>query len=141
MSTPGRPPWRVWWRWLPPLAWAGGIFLASSFTSDELAKTGIELWDKAVHFGIYFVLGALLLVPTLRPLLALLLASLFGASDEFHQQFTEGRVMSAGDLGADVLGAAAGVLVGWLLYLRPRRLARRGPSSSQSAHGDPQDLR
>jgi VanZ family protein len=81
--------------------------------------------DKLMHFGAYFVVGALALVGSARRRLSLgraavveavLIATLHGALDELHQGFVPGRDASFGDLAADFLGASLGAwLCAWLL--------------------------
>lgn len=75
----------------------------------------------AAHFSEYVVLGVLLFVALLqtrpdarRTLLvaaAIGLASLYGASDEFHQLFVPGRLCDPADWLTDTLGATLGVVV------------------------------
>ena len=73
-------------------------------------------------FGEYSVFGALLANslsdgrPTLRlALFAIVIASLYGVTDEFHQHFTPGRVPDAADWALDTIGATVGALalVAW----------------------------
>ena len=47
---------------------------------------------------------------------SILIASLYGASDEFHQHFSPGRSSSVGDWVADSMGGAMGVfaVIGWM---------------------------
>jgi len=79
-----------------------------------------DLWDKPAHFLEFAILGFLLVrglgVGRGRAylFLAWLLAVLYGAVDEYHQSFVEGRIPSALDVLADALGAAAGALAGLL---------------------------
>ena len=78
--------------------------------------------DYYAHGAAYAVLGFLLTralaggrwaAMTLRlALLATVLATLYGVSDEFHQSFIPGRTATLGDLVADGVGALAGGLVG-----------------------------
>ena len=56
---------------------------------------------------------------------ALLLATLYGLSDEYHQQFVPGRTSDLADVAADVTGAGLACLV---LYLSRWR---RGRSSTE----------
>jgi VanZ family protein len=111
--------------WLPPAVYCLLIFSASARPSlpgmDAFAHQ-----DKLVHGLAYAVMGALFhralnisLPPRFQGLtvtLAVVLATLYGLSDEFHQSFVPGRTAAAGDLAADSLGG----LVGALLH---RRLA------------------
>jgi VanZ family protein len=124
--------------WAAVLVWAGGIFYLSSIPSYSLTAPPFTLADKVVHFGLYLVLGALLCdalhrTPLRRGVVvigAIVLASLYGASDEWHQTFVFGRDASVGDWIADTLGAAAGVGLVRLVYRRGHgdrsRLWRQG---------------
>jgi VanZ family protein len=118
--------------WLPAAGWAGLIFFLSSLSTIPLAPPVPHL-DKAGHFAVYLVLGALLAHATARtgwPLaLAVGLGVVYGMTDEVHQTFVPGRTATVGDWVAD----AAGVLAGVYLYSRLR--ARR------PLHTDPTGLR
>jgi VanZ family protein len=108
--------------WLPVVAWAAVIF---AFSSIPDLGTGLGGWDlllrKMAHTAEYAVLGALLLRATGRAGLAVLLGTLYAASDEIHQSFVAGRMGSPVDVAIDAVGVALGVLV-WQ-SLRARRLA------------------
>ena len=97
--------------WLGSLVWAGFIFVQSSRSDTgsffSLFPAGT---DKVVHGGVFFVLSALLALATGRPLLAALLATLYGASDELHQLLVPGRQADLLDLLADGVGSALGAL-------------------------------
>ena len=109
---------------LPALLWALVIFIASSIPQHSIPEFAIFSQDKLLHLLVYFILTGLMYVALLhqtrfpalarRPLLsALLIASIYGLTDEFHQSFT-GRSADALDLLADIAGAlllAAVVLV------------------------------
>ncbi len=54
-------------------------------------------------------------------ILAVLMAVLYAATDEFHQSFTPGRNPSPVDVGIDAIGAAVGATAsGWFQALRRR---------------------
>ena len=90
------------------IAWMGLIFFLSSLSGDE-ASQGLEsgavswlgdLRSYAAHIVLYAVLAVLIqmalwrwsLEPRLRwVIVAAVLASLFGISDEYHQSFVTGR--------------------------------------------------
>jgi VanZ family protein len=107
--------------WLPVAAYMAVIFWLSSMTSPP----GPNGWlsDKAQHAIAY---GGLAIV-TLRatsggrwwaaPLgafaLAWAIASVYGATDEFHQAFTPGRTPDVLDLRADAIGAVLGLGLAW----------------------------
>jgi VanZ family protein len=73
-------------------------------------------WLKTGHIIGYFFLGfsvlyALSARSNWSPLIALLLCSLYGVSDEFHQRFVPGRMSLATDVLIDALSALIGVAV------------------------------
>ncbi len=132
MNTVDRDPRRPGWLslWLPVILVCALIFTLSSFSQLPSPPSGIS--DKHEHFTIYFLLG-LTLVRALAggrlagvtlpvALIAILLVTLYGASDEFHQSFVPGRDSSVLDLAADSVGAlAAGVLLlAWAIIRRGR---------------------
>ncbi len=107
---------RIVWRSLVPLAVMATIFLGSSRTMPIEIPSGP---DKLLHAGAYAVLAGAwgwALAPRLSAgrcaVAAAVLASLYGASDEWHQSFVSGRDSSVIDWLADLAGAfLAGVLI------------------------------
>lgn len=100
-------------RWIAVALWMGVIFRFSALPgSDVPGKYG-----SAAHFVEYAVLGALLWFALVRnsrmaPLAAaIVVASFYGITDEFHQYFVPGRVPDVADWGVDTLGACAGALL------------------------------
>lgn len=103
-------------------AYATLIFCMSSLSHPEESLPGFvfNLSDKVVHGIEYAVLGVLCYralrggsVVSWRQHaipMAILLASLYGASDEIHQSFVPFRDSSWLDWVADTIGAAVGVL-------------------------------
>ena len=143
--------------WLPALAWALFIFGTSTaaFASPHTSRIIVPLlrWllpgadpatlellhefaRKCVHFVNYFVLS-LLLFRAVRAshrgwaprwaAVALLLASAYAASDEYHQSFAAGRGPSGWDVLLDISGAATAQLVAWMFT---RQRARPAPADS-----------
>lgn len=112
---------RAWLFGALALAWAAFLYWESSQARPfPFLPRGILTQDKLLHFGAYAVLAALLvgalartrLGPLARAaIVAALLASGYGASDEWHQAHVPGREASAWDWLADTLGAAAGATV------------------------------
>lgn len=109
------------------LLWMGLLFYLShqpSLHTPELFPNQ----DKLIHAVVYGALGVMLLGT--QPLRAghytwqqigasVLIASLYGASDELHQSFIPGRSPEVADWIADTLGALAAVLaVAWVLKNR-----------------------
>lgn len=102
-------------RWLPPLLWAVVIFVLSAWTTPPKIDK-VPLADKAVHWTLFSVQSWLVaralrrghnltLPATLS--LAILIASAYGAADEFHQRFVPNRTCDFIDWVADTLGATA----------------------------------
>ena len=99
--------------WLPALAWAGLIFFLSA--QSQLPPVGPEFQnkDKIEHFAAYTVGWLCILLPlryghrlslAKAILLALLITSAYGASDEFHQKFVPNRTSDVADWAADTFG-------------------------------------
>jgi VanZ family protein len=97
--------------WLWPVLVAALIFGASG--QSQVAQPGIPHIDKVVHFCVYALLATMIVRTGVggrrAPLVALLLASLYGVSDEVHQRFVPGRSMEFADWVADTLGAAVAI--------------------------------
>lgn len=121
------------WLWLPVALDAALIFYLSSI--PQLPSPPGPFSDKHFHFASYAVLATLLVralssarlrnINTRVAIGAMLLATLYGATDEFHQLFVPGRTAAFDDLAADALGAiaAAGLLLAWAIIRRQRRVA------------------
>ena len=116
-------------RWAPPLIWAVVILVATSIPQPPLPDLpGI---DKLGHLGMYAVLAMLIaraMVASSHPLrlfvLVLGVASLFGAIDEWHQQFIPGRRTDPHDWLADTFGAGFGTMIA---VAASRRRERESP--------------
>jgi len=114
-------------RCLPALAWAGLIFWLSAQPKLPDLPFLFPGADKLIHAGFYGVL-ALLVLAALRPRarlvwLPIVVASLYGATDEWHQRYVPGRTADVLDWSADTAGAALAVGV-WA-----RRTRRDGKST------------
>lgn len=122
----------------PPLI-AFAVFLCSG-RSEIASPISFVGYDKLVHFLVFGLLATSIYMiwenkPWKATLLAILLTSAFGFSDEIHQAFTPGRSVDFYDWAADTLGAITAVTiyrsVGWyrnLLNLRvakPRNLSKK----------------
>jgi VanZ family protein len=133
---------QTWRGWAWPLGFAATIVVASSQSGVALPG-GIWQADKIVHFLAFGLLATV----TLRALridsarsraaVAVLLVSLFGASDELHQHFTPGRSCDVFDWLADTLGAGLAVTLylfwpAWRRLLEMRARSHRA-STSRSA--------
>lgn len=108
--------------WGATLSYMGLIFYLSSLPTIERVPA-IPHIDKALHLGAYGVL-AVLWVESLRRsgaragwrliAVVVVVCSLYGASDEFHQSFVPGRDVSVFDWAADTLGAFLGAYL-WIM--------------------------
>ena len=112
--------------WIPAIVWAAGIFYLSSRTGDELPSFDFPFLDKIVHFLLYAILSSLIFCGArfgrgmrfgAAALLACVLASAYGVTDEIHQTFTAGRSQDVFDWVADTVGAAT---VFFAAVLRPK---------------------
>ena len=101
--------------WLPAVLYMALIFYSSS-QSDPAPALTHAVWDKLLHCGGYAVLGVFFAL-ALRGeglsvgrtiLLAIILTSLYAASDEYHQRFTPLRESDVKDWIADSIGGAIG---------------------------------
>lgn len=101
--------------WGPPIVYMVLVFHFSS-ESDPLPVVTQHVWDKLLHFSEYSGL-ALLFVRALRgeglglagaAVLAIVLVSAYGATDEFHQSLVPLRDPDVRDWIADTLGGSLG---------------------------------
>lgn len=104
--------------WTATIAYMALLFWLSSRPGDVVGRWNfLRVPDYVLHGAAYLVLGALahLAFATsfrwpswLRACAAIVLASLYGVTDEVHQVFVPGRVASWQDVLADAAGAAVG---------------------------------
>ena len=111
--------------WGPAWAMMVIIFVLSSMSQLPRVPGGFDVDDGVAHAVAYGVLAALLLrgltggalrrVSVEAAWLAVLLATLYGVTDEVHQRFVPGRTAEVADLIADAVGAiaAAGLIWAW----------------------------
>jgi VanZ family protein len=128
---------RVLSLWGPVVLVLALIFWFSAMPDPGTPPGGMS--DKSAHFIAYAALGGSLIralasgrasgVTRRRLLVAMLLATLYGVSDELHQHFVPGRTPDWLDVLADAAGAVAGALgmaAAMWIYDRARvRLAQR----------------
>jgi VanZ family protein len=124
--------------WLPPLAYMAIIFSFSA-QSNPLPAVTARVWDKLLHMteygGLAFLLARALMGDgrSWRAVVlgATLLASAYGATDEYHQSFVPGRDSSVLDWSADTLGS----IVGAGAYAAARRRLQPARNDHQPATG------
>ena len=107
--------------WLPVILWMGAIFSLSSIPGEFIPQVGIPNIDKLVHFGEYFILGILLVRAFLNSrfnmnltaiiIVSIAAASLYAATDEWHQNFIPNRIPDIFDFLSDFIGVNMGVLI------------------------------
>jgi VanZ family protein len=101
---------------VPAAVWAVILLSIGGRSTVPRVESPLPL-DKAAHFVMYGVLGALAVTGWQRAgakprlLLVLVLASMVGASDEIHQATVPGRSPEVADWIADTLGIAAAALL------------------------------
>ena len=110
----------LWGLWLPVGLYAAVIFILSSFSQPEMP---IKFWnfDKILHLAEYGLFGILLAraikgtAPAIRLnrlyLWVAVIAFTYGVTDEFHQLFVPGRVISGWDMLSDGIGGFLGALL------------------------------
>jgi len=145
-----------WQPWIAVLVWAGVIFTFStnSFSGAHTGRYIMAILHiilpharnqtllaihavirKSAHFIEYFVFGLLLLRAVQYPehgwklrwaILAVAIAAVYAASDEFHQVYVPGRTASPWDSLLDTCGAIVAQFAVWVRFrLRPRGFAPR----------------
>ena len=122
-------------RWIFAATLAGLIVIASSRSVVE--GPSIRNFDKVAHFFVFGLLATLVARALVgkRAFWAIVIASAFGVSDEFHQHFTPGRSMEFMDWVADTLGAtlAVGLYTYWAWYRKLLESALWGPRNAKVA--------
>jgi len=106
---------------LPAVVIALIIFLLSNSPHPELPRIGLEWEDKVAHILAYFVFGLSVLMFVLTnsnksdfkfvAIITILIGSIYGLTDEFHQYFVPGRDVEFFDWVADVIGIVLSLLL------------------------------
>ena len=117
----------IWLHWLVVVAIAGGIFFASSLTSEQKPGDPFVGADKVEHFLAYgiFAIALYSAIAVSAPrrhrifhlILTIAIAAVYAATDEIHQHFTPGRSMSPLDWRADVIGASVAAAIMYIQTL------------------------
>lgn len=102
-------------RWLPVAAYMAMLFGFSSMSTPPSPPGDFSFYDA--HIAAYAGLGALTARATAGGLRdvswravagAVLISSLYGVSDEYHQLFVPGRSFDVLDMAADAIGSIVG---------------------------------
>lgn len=119
--------------WLPPVLWAAVIFIFSSFPTtktfevywqDFIAKKTAHLIEYAIFAALnYRALKESGVKRKNAGLYSILVAVVYGATDEIHQSFTPGRGPTVRDVFFDTIGAITAIYTIWnLLPKAPEKL-------------------
>jgi VanZ family protein len=101
--------------WLPVVAYMAMLFGFSSLSTIPSPPAEFSFYD--VHIAAYAGLGALTARATAGGLrnvswravvAAIMISSLYGVTDEYHQLFTPGRSFDVLDMAADAIGSIVG---------------------------------
>jgi len=108
-------------RIIPAILVMIALFMLSTLPGNDPFLNSIHLGDKIEHFIAYFVLGITFCIwipskkwfakPIIYGIFVVILCTLFGISDEYHQTFVPGRSADLCDLAADFAGGVVAVLV------------------------------
>ncbi len=126
--------------WIASVIWMGVIFALSSVPGGSM-PAGDYGWLG--HFGVYFVLGGLYFIALKGEqrgwrvvVAAVVLASVYGVTDEFHQSFVPGRMPDPADWAMDTAGALTGAALA--LAVTRWRAGRSAASGTGRASDVPQ---
>lgn len=103
-------------KWGPVFFLYGSIFILSSIPGNEFPHIIKDIPDLIPHFILFALLTFCIgrAMPN-RRVNAVLMGSILGLLDEVHQLFVPNRFFSFADLGADIAGVSAGVLLYYLV--------------------------
>jgi VanZ family protein len=122
--------------------------MAALFVASGQSDIGVagRIPDWITHGTAYFVLGLLVCRASAGGLgswlssgdavLVVLLCTLYGVSDEFHQAFVPGRDSSLWDVAKDLGGATVGALLWRLAWSRPPFTPASGDTTERSREGE-----
>ena len=106
------------------------IFYISSLTFPLGLEKGFDLKPTIYHIFIFFFLTVFLLFALVRGkkkdfiFITILIALMYGLSDEFHQLFVLGRVASFSDLILDFFGILAASFI-YVILIRKRNKKKK----------------
>lgn len=105
-------------RWLGPIGLMIAVSLCSGGAVATFPPSPIIATDKLIHYLVFGLIATSILRALPKEmnavkatLIAVILTSAFGASDEIHQGFTPGRSQDIYDWVADTLGAITACIV------------------------------
>lgn len=101
--------------WLPVIAYMAMLFVFSSFSTVPSPPGDLSAYH--VHIAAYTGLGAITAraagkglrhVSWPAVIVAIVISSLYGVTDEYHQRFVPGRSFDVLDMVADAIGSVVG---------------------------------
>lgn len=109
---------------LPLIIYSGIIYYFSDQEQIKYLNFDFHWEDKIKHFFAFLLYGFLTFLalkdlsfkPKKKYLLVLLIGSIYGFSDEFHQYFVEGRSSDIYDWIADVVGVVISILIHFIYF-------------------------
>ena len=113
--------------WLPALSWAGLAFFLSAQSKLPAVVPQFHDSDKLLHFVFYLIFWFFVLLPlryghrlslAKAIVLAFVITSAYGASDEFHQGFVPNRTCDVADWAADTFGGFIAASAYWIYETR-----------------------
>lgn len=112
----------------------GTIFFLSHIPAASLLQPEVDNFDKVAHLAVYAILAYSMIwwlyppenkrSPFKVACITILLCTLYGISDEYHQTFIPGRLSGFDDVIADSLGAAI-ISFWWLRRVLKKRQTNR----------------
>lgn len=112
-------------KWGPAILICCFLFWSSSRSDMKVSQdVGTDRSvRKAVHFVVYGLLSASFYRATGNFILSVVMSTLYGVFDEFHQTYTPFRSGKISDVFIDFLGAASAAFLIWRFYpILPKRL-------------------
>lgn len=118
---------------LPLISYLLFIFVMSSLPGDSITDITLDVSDKLIHAGVYFLLFFLFQhslhnqdkFPFIKEhafLFSFLFTVIYGASDEFHQYFVPTRESDMYDLVADAVGGLVAFFIAkTIMYFKSSR--------------------
>jgi VanZ family protein len=117
---------------IPAILVMVGIFILSALPGNDPLLNLFKFSDKIKHFIAYFVLGLTLCLwisskkwfakPFFWGVIIVILCTIFGITDEYHQTFVHGRSGNdLYDLAADFIGGLTSPFVYLIVLLRVRK--------------------
>ncbi|MCL1956465.1 MAG: VanZ family protein [Fibromonadales bacterium] len=114
-------------RKIPAILVMAALFTLSTLPGNDPLLNSVHLSDKIEHFIAYFVLGITLCIwipskkwfakPVVYGVLVVVLCTLFGISDEYHQTFVPERSGDLYDLAVDFAASVSAVFA-YFLFIK-----------------------